>query len=265
MNCYYHADASAVAFCRSCGRPVCQVCQRLEGGTVYCPDHAAVNAAAPGEAGNPYFQPANTTAAVQTAPWLAFALGWIPGVGAIYNGQYIKGLVHAVIFGLLVSLISSNGNENVAPFLGILLSAFLFYMPFEAFHTARKRQQGIPVDEWSSLAGTPSPSRVSRGNSAGPIILIGIGILFLLDTLDLIEFRHIGRFWPILLIAAGIYMLYSRTTGSRAAVTSPPSGGTSGYGANSYSASYGNAGASSTSSGSSEGPSTYKEEFGRDQ
>ena len=38
-------------------------------------------------------------------------LGLIPGVGAIYNGQYAKGLVHAVVFGLLVSAIA-NGHGN---------------------------------------------------------------------------------------------------------------------------------------------------------
>jgi len=38
------------------------------------------------------------------SPGLAFFLGWIPGVGAIYNGQYAKGLVHAVLWGVLVSL-----------------------------------------------------------------------------------------------------------------------------------------------------------------
>lgn len=236
MNCYYHAESSAVAFCRSCGRPVCQVCQRLEGGTVFCPDHASINTAPPGGgAGIPYFQPANapgTVPRVQTTPWLAFALGWIPGVGAIYNGQYIKGLVHAVIFGLFVSLLSSSDTHGAEPFLGILLSAFLFYMPFEAFQTARNRQQGIPVDEWSGLSGPPSPVRVRRSNSAGPVILIGIGVLFLLDTLDVIEFRHVGRFWPVLLIVAGAYMLYSRTAGARASLPSDPPAPP--YGANPY-------------------------------
>ena len=32
---------------------------------------------------------------------IALFLGFIPGVGAIYNGQYAKGLVHAVVFGLI--------------------------------------------------------------------------------------------------------------------------------------------------------------------
>ena len=42
---------------------------------------------------------ASDAAGEYLAPGLAFALGFIPGVGAIYNGQYLKGLVHALIFG----------------------------------------------------------------------------------------------------------------------------------------------------------------------
>ena len=238
MNCYYHAEVPAVAFCRSCGRPVCQACQKLEGGTVFCPEHAPLNTAAPpaGDPGNPYAQTdvPNAAPRIQTSPALAFILGFIPGVGAIYNGQYIKGLVHAVIFGIIVSMLSSNETNSAAPLLGILLAAFIFYMPFEAFHTARKRQAGIAVDEWSSLASAPAggvagspPAR----NSAGPVILIGIGVLFLLDNLNIVEFRHIGRFWPVLLIAGGAYMLYSRTTGNRSTLGSGgfPNGGGPAY------------------------------------
>jgi hypothetical protein len=139
---------------------------------------------------------------------LAFILGWIPGVGAIYNGQYVKGLVHAVIFGLIVTLISES--EGAAqPLLGITLAAFSFYMPFEAYHTAKKKQMGVPVDEWSSLAGD---SRFNRA-PVGPIVLIAIGVLFLLNTLHLIEFREIARFWPVILIVVGVIMLYGRLSG----------------------------------------------------
>ena len=218
MNCYYHAENQAVAFCRSCGHPVCDLCQRPAEGTVYCPEHAPVADtgafdAATG-ASNPYVQPGPLdAAAVRTSPGLAFALGFIPGVGAIYNGQYLKGLIHAVIFGLLVSLLSSNETNSAAPFLGILLAAFMFYMPFEACHTAKRRRAGIPVDEWSSFAPVAAPGHVNRRGSIGPLILIGIGVLFLLDTLNLVDFRLLGRFWPVLLIVAGAYMLYNRTSG----------------------------------------------------
>ena len=226
MNCYQHPEAAAVAYCRSCGRPLCVVCQRLAEGTVFCPEHAPVAAGgySSADAGafdpsNPYTQGAATLnpAGIRTSPALAFILGWIPGVGAIYNGQYIKGLVHAVVFGLLVSLVSNGGSAS-EPFLGIMLAAFVFYMAFEAYHTAKKRQMGMPVAEWSSLAA--SHTRLPNRTPAGPILLIALGILFLLDTLHLVEFRDIARFWPLLLIVVGAAMLYSRVSGLSSA--SPP-------------------------------------------
>jgi hypothetical protein len=221
MTCYLHSEAPAVAYCRSCGRPLCSLCQRPSEGTVFCQEHAPASAQAgspPPNASNPYAQPL-VTAPVQTSPGLAFLLGLIPGVGSIYNGQYLKGLVHAVIFGLLMSL--SNGAQGTSgqPFLVMLTMAFYFYMPFEAYHTARKRQLGVPVDEWSSLL---SQSRFASSLPVGPIILIALGVLFLLDSLHLMDFREVGRFWPVILIVIGAAMLYSRVSGTRSAPAPVP-------------------------------------------
>src|SRR5207245_2128140 len=123
-------------------------CRRESQGTVYCAEHApgAPQAAATARA-YPVEPPADTH------PGLAFVLGLIPGVGAIYNGQYAKGLVHAIVFGLMVSILSSEGGRGremgLEPVIGILLAAFVFYMAFEAYHTAKRRQLGEPVDEFS--------------------------------------------------------------------------------------------------------------------
>jgi hypothetical protein len=156
---------------------------------------------------------------MRTSPGLAFALGFIPGVGAIYNGQYLKGLVHAIIFGLMISLLDSVPSGPGIPLLAIIMSAFVFYMPFEAYHTAKRRLLGLPVDEWSSLM---AGNRMRSRTPIGPIFLIGIGVLFLLDTLHLLEFRQLARFWPVLLIVAGAFMLYNRVTGIREAPYTPP-------------------------------------------
>lgn len=194
---------------------------------MFCQEHVPVanysNADSPqSSAANPYFQSAPNAfvAPVSTSPGLAFLLGWIPGVGAIYNGQYLKGLMHAIVFGLLVTLISSVGRSGTEPLFGVILAAFVFYMPFEAFHTAKKRQQGVAVDEWSSLV---APNRYRSRAPVGPILLILLGVLFLLDTLRIIEFRELARFWPVLLIVMGAFMLYNRVA---APVTpaEPPAG-----------------------------------------
>lgn len=244
MNCYLHPDVAATAFCRSCGRPLCSYCQHPAEGTVFCQEHVpppytdrpepgpyAAPPPNPGPytpppgagpytappAGNPYYPPPPYSHGAQTSPGLAFLLGLIPGVGAIYNGQYLKGLVHAIITGLLISLANASDGTSGQPLLVMLTFAFWCYMPFEAYHTAKKRQLGVPVDEWSSLIAPQS--RAGR-LPIGPLILIGIGVIFLLDTLHLLDFREFGRFWPVLLILVGAYMLYARISAPTAI---PPS------------------------------------------
>ena len=228
MNCYLHPDLPAAAYCRSCGRGLCVSCERPAEGTVFCPDHLPAPSYAgvpprPDVGPNPYYQPAPQVVAAHASPGLAFLLGLIPGVGAIYNGQYLKGFIHVAILGVLISIISAS-DGNAAPFWGLLIAAWYLYMPFEAYHTAKKRQAGIVVDEWSSLLpGSFAPSGVRR--PVGPMILIAIGVLFLLDNLRIIRIGDLLRFWPLILIVVGVSALYSRLSGPAAIPPPPPPGG----------------------------------------
>jgi hypothetical protein len=43
------------------------------------------------------------------------------------------------------------------------------------------------------------------------VVLIVIGLLLLLHTLGVFEDEWIGRAWPLILIGAGVWLLYSRT------------------------------------------------------
>ncbi len=222
MNCYLHTETPAGAFCRDCGRALCAACQHPFDGTIFCQEHIPMSTAftappeAPAAAANPYRQINPQLAVpVHTSPGLAFLLGMIPGVGAIYNGQYLKGLVHAVIFGLLISLANAAENGAGEPLLIMMTVGFYAYMAFEAFHTAKKRQAGLPVEEFSSLI---APNRYMSRAPVGPVLLIVLGVLFLLDTLRVIEFRDLARFWPVLLIIAGLVMLYNRLSSANRAV-----------------------------------------------
>lgn len=183
--------------------PVEQTMDANAAGAGYSPYTAPPTVAPP-----PTYAPNSPNLAV--SPGLAFILGLIPGVGAIYNGQYAKGLIHVLILGTLISIASSGGlNSGGEPLFGLMITAFFFYMAFEAYHTAKRRQLGEPVDEFSSIF--PLKRRSSRF-PVGPILLIGIGVLFLLNNLDVLRFREIARFWPVFLIAIGAYMLYTRLT-----------------------------------------------------
>ena len=226
MNCAIHTDTAAVAYCRTCGAAVCEQCKRVEGGAVLCPNHASAPASSSAESPytSPYTAPYAGSAPRQVAPdgsaspGLAFLLGLIPGVGAIYNGQYVKGLVHVIVLGVLISIVSSDSAGGFEPVFGMLIGVWVFYMAFEAYHTARRRQAGLALDEFSSLVPLHAQR---RGLPVGPIVLIAIGALFLLNNLDVIHFSQIVRYWPIGLIGLVAYMLYERVSG--AAPAQPPS------------------------------------------
>jgi uncharacterized integral membrane protein len=138
---------------------------------------------------------------------IALLLGFIPGVGAICNGQYAKGLIHAVIFGLLVSAEASTHFPPVNIICGIMIAAWVFYMAFEAFHTAARRRRGLPVEEFSSIF----EMRGSQNRMPlGAILLVVVGFILLLQTTDIVSMEVFARYWPVGLIALGIYLLYAR-------------------------------------------------------
>jgi hypothetical protein len=244
MNCLNHPEAPAIGYCRECGKALCETCRRQADGTIFCEEHAPAAAAWPATAGPvtagpaapppppappsmPYTTP-SYTAPEQTpyttsqparpyvtdagaSPGLAFLLGFIPGVGAIYNGQYVKGLIHVVVFGLLISIVGNDEmSGNLQPLFGMMIAVWVFYMAFEAYHTAKRRQLGQPVDEFSSIM--PRAGRPARFPLA-PTVLIAVGILFLLHNLNILRIGEIIRYWPVALICLGAYMLYERFSG----------------------------------------------------
>jgi TM2 domain-containing membrane protein YozV len=56
----------------------------------------------------------------------------------------------------------------------------------------------------------PEEPATSNRVPAGAFILIGLGVLFLLDEVGFFHFDWVWRFWPIILIAVGIRVLMKR-------------------------------------------------------
>ncbi|HSP67852.1 MAG TPA: DUF5668 domain-containing protein [Bryobacteraceae bacterium] len=211
-------ETPIVGYCRACGKALDAASVHSAQGTIYCLEHLPSGPAAGDPTGftdsadtSPYTS--RTPPPVphsDVSPGVAFVLGLIPGVGAIYNGQYAKGLVHVFIVGMLITLVSSNDVGGFEPLFGLLIPGFWAYMAFEAYHTAKLRRLGQPVDEFSSLLPGHGGSRFP----VAPILLIALGVVFLLNNLEIFELRRMLRFWPVMLIALGLYMLYLRMYGN---------------------------------------------------
>jgi cell wall-active antibiotic response 4TMS protein YvqF/B-box zinc finger protein len=215
MKCAVHPEADAVGYCRNCGKALCAVCVRPVRDVLYCEDCLAgvmglsAPAGSPGVPPPPILgDPAATTRDSSRNPGVAFLLGFLfPGLGAVYNGEYNKALIHIVVFATFILGLSSDMDGGMKGVLGILLAGFIFFMAFDAMHTAQARRRGEvredPLQIWS------------RQRPIGPIILIVAGSLFLLNNFELLPFYKIERFWPLVLIAIGVLMFRNRLSGSR--------------------------------------------------
>jgi hypothetical protein len=221
MNCANHPDIEKVAFCRTCGKPLCANCTRSVNGVIYCESCLAArlegvqpNVAQP-VAG--FVAPASgVLPAAGPNPALAGVLaGFFPfGVGAVYTGQYAKGLAHLVIFTLLILGVSS-GSGTAGLVFGLAIGGFYFYQIIDSVRSARAIQLGQQPPDPFGL-GTALSSGFSSGERpdtskvpVGALVLIGLGVIFLLHTLDIWDFSA-RRVWPLVLIAIGGFLLVRR-------------------------------------------------------
>jgi len=192
--------AGAAGYCRNCGRMLTPETLREVRGAFYCPDCLAgmvgqAEAPAPGGGG----RRASGGGRAATAA----ALGIIPGLGAVFNGEYGKAVVHVLVFGTIISLIDRAPGIFVPA-----LVAWIFYMPFDAYQSAKARAASSPAGE--SASGGARSLVFARRETVGPILLIGIGMLVLLDQLNLVNLDRVLDFWPLGLIALGVWMLVKR-------------------------------------------------------
>jgi hypothetical protein len=251
MNCATHNTVAAVAYCRTCGKPLCANCSRDVRGTIFCEPCLAerMGTALPATPVSPPGTPGATPGAAYAtserlpSPGLAAVLGFIPGVGAMYNGQFMKGFIHVMAFVCLIWMSTRFGPIMIPVFF-----AYFFYLVFDAYKTAHAIELGEPVPDpfgfermfgptihpgsraaamaasgvqvppgapiasnsAGFVAAAPRPDARYRSSvPTGAVVLIVLGLLFLLHTVGLWEFG-VDRFWPIILIAFGAWLFAKR-------------------------------------------------------
>jgi hypothetical protein len=134
MDCVNHSGVAAAAYCQNCGKALCSNCARkAAGGQILCDSCVTAWQSVP-----PTYTPGFGAG---PNPATAAVLGLIPGVGAMYNGQFLKGLAHLFIFAVLVSASDHHG------IFGLFVAGWIFYQSFEAYHVAKARRDGQPLPD----------------------------------------------------------------------------------------------------------------------
>jgi hypothetical protein len=192
MYCSYHTTNVARIQCSSCARPLCKACDHRIKGYPYCQDCIVLGVQ--GLSRN-----YSNTRSSGRSRWAAlFAL--LPGMGAVYNRQNIKGVVHFVtIVGLF-----QFASVRVAPgFFALAGLAFYLYSIVDAYRTAQliARGESAAADEQRFKR-----SLIKRAPLIG-IVLITAGLLLVIQIARPFAFITFARLFPVALIVLGGYLL----------------------------------------------------------
>jgi hypothetical protein len=211
MNCSYHSQNPAAVSCNGCGRPLCAACDHRIKGYPYCEDCIVEGVGnLRGSRRNDY----SSKLGKQTYPFVALILSWVcPGLGAAYNGQMVKALVH---FGIVAGLFQMAVSTGMAMFIIGLLGMWWFFLPLDAWRSAKLLRAGVRPQEAEDVI----LERLTGNARLSAVLLIGIGSLFLLHSV--FGTGGIVRgVLPILLIGFGLYLVKDLAFGRKPTKNEP--------------------------------------------
>lgn len=202
MNCGFHPDQRSVVSCQACRRQLCGACDHRIKGIPYCQECIVAgiellryqsSVARPGPI---------PTANPRRSILIAFIFSLFPGLGAIYNGQNVKALLHFMLIAGLWTLgdIFTESLEAIFFFSG--LGVYLFSI-IDACRAARQSATGFDLTADDERVR----NRLREKTHLAGLGLILIGMMIVVNTINP---AFLNRFWPVLLIAIGTLLLHFR-------------------------------------------------------
>jgi hypothetical protein len=182
--------------CNGCGKPLCPACDHRIKGFPYCQDCIVEGVDLLRNKHQAFYVP---IVKKQTSPLIAAVLSICPGLGAAYNGQTSKALVHFLaVVGLFQMAILSGGMAVfVLGFFGMWVFSGL-----DAWRTAQLIRSGVtPEDAEDVLIQRFAPNGRLWG-----LVLTVIGVSFVLQTFFNIRLL-VNFILPAMLIGLGMYLL----------------------------------------------------------
>jgi hypothetical protein len=207
MFCVFHPTNAATAHCASCNRPLCAACDHRIKAQPFCEDcivrgvdvlrRPIAPIVAPQPAAYPPYVPHHTPGA-----GLATLFALVPGLGAVYNRQNLKALVHFVGSVGLMELGASTGL-GVFGFGGFV---FFLYTVIDANRSAKAIAAGMdPADDERRLKWM-----FARYKPIWGMMLIAAAVLAAITSIGGLPFNlSPARVWAVVLFLAGVYMIFA--------------------------------------------------------
>ena len=141
------------------------------------------------------------------SPLLACILSLMPGLGQIYIGYYQRGFTHAGIVAIMITALATGDLDELTPLVAIGLAFFMLYNIIDAGRRAALYNQALAGQENIEL---PQDFKLPSfsGSIFGGAMLVGIGIILLMNTRFDISLAWIEDWWPMAPIIFGVYLIY---------------------------------------------------------
>ena len=199
VRCSYHSANASVVACSRCARPLCPACDHRIRGFPYCQDCIVAGVELLQQRSALVEAPQSVRR--KTSQWVALLLSFIfPGLGAAYNGQTSKAVVHFAIF---AGCLQMAAVTNAPAFFVLAAAGTWLFAAVDAFRTAQLIRAGLAPDSESD----PITRRLYGHPAAWAVLLITLGTLFLLNTMLGVRLP-VRQLLPAALVLLGAYMLF---------------------------------------------------------
>jgi hypothetical protein len=204
MFCVYHPTNAATAQCAGCNRPLCAACDHRIKAQPYCEDCIVRGVDVLRRPSAPVVAPQAAYAARAPynapSPTKATLLALVPGLGAVYNRQNLKALVH---FLATAGLFEIGGATDIGFFIGGGFVFFLFTL-IDANRSAKAIAAGVdPRDDERRLKWA-----FARYKPVWGLVLIAASLIAVVTSLPILPgVITPARIWAVILFLAGAYMI----------------------------------------------------------
>ena len=203
MKCSYHPAVESREACSACNRLLCSECAHTIKGKAFCQDCLIEGA-----------EWASTIRGLRLpsdAPKRAALCAIVPGLGAVYNTEYMKAIAYFAVWAAL----SVMGNR-ISPVFGFGAFVFILFTMFDGYRSAEARVR----NRLKTATFAAEPPNQDKTLVGWGIFLMILGVIFLLH--NIIPFYFLNRLWPLMFILLGAFLVY-RALQNRKSQASEPS------------------------------------------
>lgn len=150
-------------------------------------------------------------------PIFAGFLAFFPGLGNIYNGLYLRG----VLFFTVVACLLTLDEEGESSTLGFVVAFVWLFNILDSYRQAQLINYGYAQD--LGLEDLPKLPKASQGGLLAGVLLLALGALASLQVFFDIEVDWVLRFWPLGILALGAWLVVAYFR-ERSQTERPPEG-----------------------------------------